>query len=145
MKGFPADMQGSSRFFTGASSQAIIRADYQFLQKRSEKIWSVRNFAYLCNPKTKEREVLTENGVIAQLVEQRTENPCVPGSIPGDTTLKIPQSVVTDEVATLFFLWGKTMVKHSLLFVVNVCLSIIYVAKIWIFHNFVPLFKEKPV
>ncbi len=27
-------------------------------------------------------------GVIAQLVEQRTENPCVPGSIPGDTTLK---------------------------------------------------------
>ena len=24
--------------------------------------------------------------VIAQLVEQRTENPCVPGSIPGDTT-----------------------------------------------------------
>ena len=80
-------MQGSSRFFAGASSQAIIRADYQFLQKRSEKIWSVRNFAYLCNPKTKEREVLTENGVIAQLVEQRTENPCVPGSIPGDTTV----------------------------------------------------------
>ena len=26
------------------------------------------------------------NGVIAQLVEQRTENPCVPGSIPVDTT-----------------------------------------------------------
>ena len=49
------------------------------------KIWSVRNFAYLCNPKTKVRGVL-KNGVIAQLVEQRTENPCVPGSIPGDTT-----------------------------------------------------------
>ncbi len=29
-----------------------------------------------------------KNGVIAQLVEQRTENPCVPGSIPGDTTSK---------------------------------------------------------
>ena len=28
-------------------------------------------------------------GAIAQLVEQRTENPCVPGSIPGGTTLKI--------------------------------------------------------
>jgi hypothetical protein len=27
-----------------------------------------------------------ENGAIAQLVEQRTENPCVPGSIPGGTT-----------------------------------------------------------
>ena len=26
------------------------------------------------------------NGAIALLVEQRTENPCVPGSIPGGTT-----------------------------------------------------------
>ncbi len=35
---------------------------------------------YLCTRKTK--------GAIAQLVEQRTENPCVPGSIPGGTTAK---------------------------------------------------------
>ena len=28
----------------------------------------------------------TNDGAIAQLVEQRTENPCVPGSIPGGTT-----------------------------------------------------------
>ena len=28
-------------------------------------------------------------GTIAQLVEQRTENPCVPGSIPGSTTIII--------------------------------------------------------
>jgi hypothetical protein len=27
------------------------------------------------------------NGALAQLVEQWTENPCVPGSIPGGTTL----------------------------------------------------------
>ena len=27
-----------------------------------------------------------QQGAIAQLVEQRTENPCVPGSIPGGTT-----------------------------------------------------------
>ena len=27
-----------------------------------------------------------KSGAIAQLVEQRTENPCVPGSIPGGTT-----------------------------------------------------------
>ncbi len=27
-------------------------------------------------------------GALAQLVEQRTENPCVPGSIPGGTTIK---------------------------------------------------------
>ena len=29
-----------------------------------------------------------EKGAIAQLVEQRTENPCVPGSIPGGTTFR---------------------------------------------------------
>ncbi len=34
--------------------------------------------------KTKDKH----NGAIAQLVEQRTENPCVPGSIPGGTTKK---------------------------------------------------------
>ena len=28
------------------------------------------------------------NGALAQLVEHRTENPCVPGSIPGGTTTK---------------------------------------------------------
>ena len=27
-------------------------------------------------------------GALAQLVEQWTENPCVPGSIPGGTTFK---------------------------------------------------------
>ena len=31
-----------------------------------------------------------KKGTIAQLVEQRTENPCVPGSIPGGTTRKKP-------------------------------------------------------
>ena len=35
-------------------------------------------------------------GAIAQLVEQRTENPCVPGSIPGGTTFgKQLQFIVT--------------------------------------------------
>ena len=34
------------------------------------------------------------NGAIAQLVEQRTENPCVPGSIPGGTTYKEEQKTV---------------------------------------------------
>ena len=29
-------------------------------------------------------------GTLAQMVEQRTENPCVPGSIPGGTTKKFP-------------------------------------------------------
>ena len=34
------------------------------------------------------------NGAIAQLVEQRTENPCVPGSIPGGTTCKTPKCFI---------------------------------------------------
>ena len=37
--------------------------------------------------KKKEIIYLQINGTLAQLVEQRTENPCVPGSIPGGTTL----------------------------------------------------------
>ena len=46
------------------------------------------------------------NGAIAQLVEQRTENPCVPGSIPGGTTLKIliiRQLLI--KVAAFFFIY----------------------------------------
>ena len=35
------------------------------------------------------------DGAIAQLVEQRTENPCVPGSIPGGTTDKERVTKVT--------------------------------------------------
>ena len=30
--------------------------------------------------------VMKQKGFLAQLVEQRIENPCVPGSIPGETT-----------------------------------------------------------
>ncbi len=38
---------------------------------------------YLCK-----RNQIRQQGAIAQLVEQRTENPCVPGSIPGGTTFQ---------------------------------------------------------
>ena len=48
-----------------------------------KKFCRIRKTYYLCTRKTK--------GAIAQLVEQRTENPCVPGSIPGGTTLKEKQ------------------------------------------------------
>ncbi|GEM_PF-2820284 len=40
-----------------------------------------KNSFYLCITKEKQ-------GAIAQLVEQRTENPCVTGSIPVGTTFK---------------------------------------------------------
>lgn len=32
------------------------------------------------------------NGFLAQLVEQWIENPCVPGSIPGETTKRVVNS-----------------------------------------------------
>ena len=40
-------------------------------------------------------------GAIAQLVEQRTENPCVPGSIPGGTTCKIAKWLNINYLAIL--------------------------------------------
>jgi hypothetical protein len=36
---------------------------------------------YFCTPKIRD-------GIVAQMVEQRTENPCVTGSIPVDATEK---------------------------------------------------------
>ena len=44
----------------------------------------MKKYAYLCTRFSIEET----DGAIAQLVEQRTENPCVPGSIPGGTTQK---------------------------------------------------------
>ena len=41
--------------------------------------------------------VKQNNGAIAQLVEQRTENPCVPGSIPGGTTFQEGKTMQTPE------------------------------------------------
>ena len=43
------------------------------------------------------------NGAIAQLVEQRTENPCVPGSIPGGTTCKTPKCLIIKRFGVLRF------------------------------------------
>ncbi len=50
-------------------------------------------FIYICTRISEEmllqapiRGDFAKIGAIAQLVEQRTENPCVPGSIPGGTT-----------------------------------------------------------
>ena len=62
------------------------------MKKKSFFIWYIKNKADLCNAKPK--------GAIAQLVEQRTENPCVPGSIPGGTTEKRVTEV------TLFFCYS---------------------------------------
>ena len=50
----------------------------------------------------KEIIYLQINGTLAQLVEQRTENPCVPGSIPGGTTLKPCNQLIIRVLIYLF-------------------------------------------
>lgn len=49
-----------------------------------------RNFQFLCNSSSNNNSPCyicpPKHGAIAQLVEQRIENPCVPGSNPGSTT-----------------------------------------------------------
>ena len=47
-------------------------------------IWQMSKTRFIFAP----ARMIATNGALAQLVEQRTENPCVPGSIPGGTTAK---------------------------------------------------------
>ncbi len=53
--------------------------------KIAEKYCSIKKLFVTLQPQTAKSP---RDGAIAQLVEQRTENPCVPGSIPGGTTRK---------------------------------------------------------
>ena len=56
---------------------------------------------YLC---TRKRKECNHNGALAQLVEHRTENPCVPGSIPGGTTPPFISPVFRDGAGFSFYL-----------------------------------------
>ena len=76
-----------------------IRASFHYffcLMTISEKFFAknlqVSNISRTFAPAIKQHSV----GAIAQLVEQRTENPCVPGSIPGGTTTKRSYSYKSD-------------------------------------------------
>ena len=57
-------------------------------KKNRENVWWNEKIVVPLQPQTRNKPRKHENldGAIAQLVEQRTENPCVPGSIPGGTT-----------------------------------------------------------
>ena len=52
------------------------------------------------HPQSTSSNALNCKGTLAQMVEQWTENPCVPGSIPGGTTEnirnKLDYQVITD-------------------------------------------------
>jgi hypothetical protein len=54
---------------------------------------------------TKEKGNIFANrfGTIAQMVEQRTENPCVPGSIPGGTTDKSESESYSSHLTLFLF------------------------------------------
>ena len=69
------------------------------MQKKCKKIWSIQKKAVPLHPLSFEEHFYAPSGggqfprltgtlpgAIAQLVEQRTENPCVPSSILGGTT-----------------------------------------------------------
>ena len=63
----------------------------KFLKKSCLNIWSYQIKFLPLHRKTGAILFANGKGAIAQLVEQRTENPCVPGSIPGGTTCKTPK------------------------------------------------------
>ena len=67
-----------------------------FIQEKYEKICIIGKKAVPLHSLLKSNDI----GAIAQLVEQRTENPCVPGSIPGGTTLKKSNSQQTPDFQT---------------------------------------------
>ena len=65
---------------------AQFRADYQHITTNHQNIFKTFR-RKICLFKIFALSLHSQiNGAIAQLVEQRTENPCVPGSIPGGTT-----------------------------------------------------------
>ena len=77
----------------------------KIIQKKLQKNLAISekgsNFATQTrnNDASKEFEANLKQGAIAQLVEQRTENPCVPGSIPGGTTQTKVKSLIHTELA----------------------------------------------
>ena len=73
-----------------------------FLKDFLEKIcWNQKKCVPL-HPQMRNR-LLFIVGAIAQLVEQRTENPCVPGSIPGGTTPPFIWRFLTSVRAAFFY------------------------------------------
>ena len=72
--------------------------------KRSSKICTIEKKRLTLHRKN------AKDGAIAQLVEHRTENPCVPGSNPGGTTQVKVKSLILTELA--IFLLVTTGCSH---------------------------------
>ena len=67
-----------------------------FFKKPRKTLVQSKYCFYLCTRKR-------NNGAIAQLVEQRTENPCVPGSIPGGTTQETSKCLIIRHFEVFLF------------------------------------------
>ena len=80
-----------------------------FLKNIAEKFAGSKKMPTFAIPIERKGSSKTKIGAIAQLVEQRTENPCVPGSIPGGTTKNLSRSnsieVFSLYVPVCMFLW----------------------------------------
>ena len=62
--------------------------EIKFCIKKDDKICTIKKKLLTLHRKN------GKDGAIAQLVEHRTENPCVPGSNPGGTTSKIANNLI---------------------------------------------------
>ena len=69
----------------------------------------VKKTPYICT-RFKTRSIY--DGAIAQLVEQRTENPCVPGSIPGGTTKETANRLYINLLAVFYFLYSSAAAQR---------------------------------
>ena len=69
--------------YLGAYRRIFIEKSLKIFTKKFGGKEKMSTFAIPNENNTFEKQ---KSGAIAQLVEQRTENPCVPGSIPGGTT-----------------------------------------------------------
>ena len=87
---FPIGVLRSSQPLSDPSLCSLIRptSNYAAVHADGQGVgvnWGVFSVSLLKKPLTFAGKIglITPLGQIAQLVEQRTENPCVPGSIPG--------------------------------------------------------------
>ena len=74
-----------------------------------QRYWKFKNSFYFCTP-------ISGDGVVAQMVEQRTENPCVTGSIPVDAT-KIETLNIDYQLVRGFFMsnwasFGQQLIRN---------------------------------
>jgi len=91
--GLPRPKDGILRFRMPVATNVLTKSQWQGSPPQDQRVtWSGFRF-FLCQCRKRigmYQKLLTfaahKKGTLAQLVEQRTENPCVPGSIPGGTT-----------------------------------------------------------